>query len=175
MCQRKSLGGMGFKDLRSFNLALLAKQGWRLPQDENSLMHKLFKAKYFPNIAFMQAGLGGNPSYAWRGIWEARKWLVARCKWRIGDGKSVNIWQDQWIPGHISLLIEAVVISADSRFDTVASLFVTHEKMWDINKFRSLFNPNIVADILKVFLCPTEMEDRMVWPHERNGQFSVRS
>ncbi|XP_042969116.1 uncharacterized protein LOC122301805 [Carya illinoinensis] len=62
-----------------------------------------------------------------------------------------------------------------SRSDTIASLFVAHEKVCDINKLRSLFNSNIVADILKVFLCPIEMEDRMVWPHERNGQFSVQS
>jgi hypothetical protein len=38
MCTYKKLGGMGFRNLRAFNEAFLAKQGWRLITDPSSLV-----------------------------------------------------------------------------------------------------------------------------------------
>jgi hypothetical protein len=61
----KPQGGMGFKDLRAFNEALLAKQGWRLITNPLSLVARMFKAKYFPKCDFLKAKQGQNMSYAW--------------------------------------------------------------------------------------------------------------
>ena len=54
-CTPKSEGGMGFRDLKAFNLALLAKQGWRIKQNPHSLVHKVFKAKHFRDSHFEEA------------------------------------------------------------------------------------------------------------------------
>ena len=58
LCTPKANGGMGFRNLRAFNLALLEKQGWRLQQESNSLFYKVFKSKYFPDTDFVNAKLG---------------------------------------------------------------------------------------------------------------------
>ncbi|MCI45888.1 putative ribonuclease H protein, partial [Trifolium medium] len=52
-------------DLRAFNEALLAKQGWRIITEPNSLMASTLKAKYFPHNNFLQAKQCNRPSYSW--------------------------------------------------------------------------------------------------------------
>lgn len=49
LCKDKASGGLGFCDIRCFNLALVAKQGWRLIISPDSLMGRIFRARYYPN------------------------------------------------------------------------------------------------------------------------------
>lgn len=60
LCQRKSEGGIGFRDLHDFNLALLAEQGWRLMTNDSCLMTQVIKATYFEGGNFLNSNLGGN-------------------------------------------------------------------------------------------------------------------
>ena len=68
----KNRGGMGFRDLNTFNLAMLAKQAWRLIHESHSLFYRVYKARYFPSCSFMDAELGSNPSYVWRSLLQTR-------------------------------------------------------------------------------------------------------
>ena len=98
MGKAKERGGMGYRDLESFDLALLAKQGWRLLKCPDSLMARVLKQKYFPNDSFLNSQLGRNPSYAWRSIWNAKRLLLDCLIWRVGNGELIKIWGDCWIP-----------------------------------------------------------------------------
>ncbi|KAL6228156.1 hypothetical protein ACLB2K_002110 [Fragaria x ananassa] len=91
LCLTKEEGGMGFKNLYAYNLALLAKQGWRFMSQPNSLVTRVFKARYFPTVLFQDAQLGDNPSYPWRSILEGRYVLQAGVKWRISDGAKIPL------------------------------------------------------------------------------------
>lgn len=55
MCKVKVYDSMDFKDLSTFNEALLAKQEWRILHYSESLLSLILKAKYFYRSNFFNA------------------------------------------------------------------------------------------------------------------------
>ena len=98
MCNHKDKGGMGFKDLTLFNEAMLAKLSCRLLQDDHSLFFRVFKARFFPNGTFLDAKDSASASYAWKSILKGREVILKGALWRVGDGKKIKIWGDNWLP-----------------------------------------------------------------------------
>ena len=88
LCLPKDQGGLGFRDSKSFNLALLAKQYWRLVHNTNYMDFWILKSRYFPSCSFLDATV---PS--------TRFVLEEGLLWRVGDGKHIRIWEDKWIRG----------------------------------------------------------------------------
>jgi hypothetical protein len=95
--QPKFRGGLGFRDMFLFNKAMLAKQVWRLHSAPNSLVSQCLKAKYYPNTDIFHSLQGRQSSYAWQSIHQAIELVHKGSCWKIGDGQSVNIWEDNWL------------------------------------------------------------------------------
>ncbi|KAA3472533.1 reverse transcriptase [Gossypium australe] len=98
ICRPKEEGGMGFRNMSQFNLALLAKQGWRIMNNADSLVTKVLKAKYFPNDQFLNSRMGNSYSYTWKSIWAAKDVLWKGLIWRVGTGTNISINNDAWVP-----------------------------------------------------------------------------
>ncbi|KAL0398703.1 UNVERIFIED_CONTAM: putative mitochondrial protein [Sesamum radiatum] len=96
VCRPLGKGGLGVRELKAFNIVLLAKQGWRLITKPNSLLSLVLKAKYFPHCSFWDAQVGGRPSLTWRSILLAKEVLRKGCEERsVADapGEIRQIWK----------------------------------------------------------------------------------
>ncbi|MCH84159.1 ribonuclease H protein, partial [Trifolium medium] len=173
-CKQKKLGGMGFKDIRAFNEALLAKQGWRILTEPNSLVARIMKAKYFPNGNFLQATQVQRSSYSWQSIQKASWILKKGCFWLVENGQNINIWEDRWInpqgnsntwtPKPVNTILEKVKDLIDPTTYT-----------WNEPLISLTFLPIEANQILQIPLTNTMAEDIISWQGTKDGNYTVKS
>ena len=170
---RKKQGGMGFRYF--FNLAMLGKHGWNFVSNPHTLASRLIKAKYIlPQGNFLSAQLGSNPSYTWKSIWSAQSILKMGCRWCIGNGKSINVWQDSWLKGDTHLHLITLIVEGLENL-MVQDLFIPRTQEWVIELLQELFCPRDVQAIAQTSTSTTKGGDHLIWHFTKNGMYSIKS
>ncbi|KAA3472342.1 reverse transcriptase [Gossypium australe] len=171
LCISKEQGGLGFRRLDQFNVALLAKQGWCLINYPDSLLAQVLKAKYFPNLDFIHAQLGNLPSLTWMSVWAAKGLLKDGLCWGVGKGDQISVWNDRWI---LSVTTNRRSnITENPEIESVADLIETTHR-WKKELIENTFPEHTAQKILQIPLVE-DHEDFQVWRGEHSGEFTVRS
>ncbi|XP_062013879.1 uncharacterized protein LOC133730268 [Rosa rugosa] len=171
LCNPKEEGGLGFRSLAEFNSAMLAKQAWRVVNNPQSLIARLFKAKYFPDDSFCTASSHASPSYSWRSIFSTRDLLRQGKFWQIGDGAMVNIWTDSWIPGVPNFRPCGGNLAATDL--NLVSDLIHHTGSWNVSLINRVFPVHEAEAILSIPLSSREVIDRVIWRFTKHGKFTV--
>ena len=124
----------------------------------------MFKAQFFPNSSIMEAKDSRGGSYAWRSILKGRYVIQKRSRWRVGDGKSINIWQHRWIPRKNSSLVASYPIESMENC-SVAVLIDENERRWNEEVIDGILSLEEGALIKKIPLSRRVAEDVLVWPY----------
>lgn len=152
---------------------MLAKQSWRILRHLDSLLAKtLIRGKYFKTGSFLQAKLGARPSYAWRSILWGRDLFKKGYRWKVGNGFSINLSSDPWLPrdGNFSPVFTPIHV----RNFSVAWLMEGRGR-WDEIKVRESFIVSEADIILQTPLPSQDKDDEIIWGMDKTGIFSVRS
>lgn len=160
-------GGLGF------NLALLAKQAWRILSHPESLFSRLFKSRYFENTDFLNAKNGPRPSYAWRSIQFGKDLLVQGPRKHIGNEYTVSVWVDSWIEGDVRRRPLMKNIFVDLLLK-VSDLIDHRNNCWNLEILNELFCEEDIRRILPMKVASSQ-DDYWVWLHNKNGSYSVKS
>lgn len=148
LCIPKKEGGLGFRDLEKFNQALLRKQVWRILQQPNSLVARLLKARYYPEGHILSAVVKTKASYAWKSLLFGRDLLKQGMHFIIGNGSTVNMWSDPWLPTHPPRAPRAN--NGMEEIESVESYIQTDGMGWNMDKLIERVIPEDIEIIMKL-------------------------
>ncbi|KAH9696063.1 putative reverse transcriptase/RNA-dependent DNA polymerase [Citrus sinensis] len=172
MSQAKSRGGLGFRDLTSFNQALVAKQAWRLLQLPNSLLARVLQAKYYKYSSLLNATAGSNPSFIWKSILWGRQVIDKGARWRVGNGRKIRTYKDNWLPRPDTF---KPISPQKLPAKTMVAELIDEENQWIVSKLEQNFLPQDIEAILQIPLPRTKKEDEVLWHYDKRGEYSVKS
>ncbi|XP_026458491.1 uncharacterized protein LOC113359006 [Papaver somniferum] len=173
ICKPKELGGLGFMNMVLFNSAMITKIGWRLEQDKDSLWYQLMDAKYLlgRNVLSMNTKAKDGDSWIWKGVLEGIQNIQQHCEWRIGNGNTIKIWEDFWIPTSTDKLIKPANCPNDIQ---LLAHLTTYQREWNIYLIQQIFSFDTAQVITNLDIHPRE-EDNIHWNLNSTGKFSVKA
>ena len=70
--------------------------------------------------------------------------------WRLGTGEQIDIWEDHWIPGSPSRMVQTP--KGQMLLQTISDLIDPATQSWDDVLIRDVFNSIYVERILRILL-----------------------
>ena len=163
---------MGFRDLEKSNQALLAKSVWRLLRRPDSLVGRVYRQSYFSDGDIMTALPGSCSSSIWRSLHWGREIIQSGSRWRIGDGESVLVMGDSWVPrDRPATWIDPPWIPPNMRVAELMRL----DGSWDVDLITAMFGAEDAAAILSIPCGGEGIPDVRRWHFTENGEYSVKS
>ncbi|WVZ69867.1 hypothetical protein U9M48_018590 [Paspalum notatum var. saurae] len=176
MC--RDFGGLGIPNLRDLNVCLLASWVKRYEADVGKLWREVIGFKYKTSRPNLFASKERRASQFFKGMLWAAKAARMGYRWRIGNGKRVKFWEDNWL-GTSSLAIQFwnLYVLVNEKSKSVAEL-------WDGNSLKCTFRRVFGGDLMRLWeevlqLASTivfeDEEDSLIWQFSSNGTYSSQS
>ncbi|KAK2637436.1 hypothetical protein Ddye_032228 [Dipteronia dyeriana] len=138
LCKGKDVRGLGFRNLITFNRALLAKQIWRLEKHLDSMAVKVLNGCYFPSCPVLEADVKNKGSLLWQSLFWGRGLIDVGSRWRVRQSDKLPI---------------LMIIGSCVRFPS----------SWNAPLIRDILLEDDVREILAIPLSVSQSKDILCW------------
>lgn len=167
-------GGLGIRDVASFNKALLLKIVWQVASNQDrQLWVQILRAKYFPKGGFWGVNGTAGKSRLMKDIQELKPVIKDQLQWEIGTGETVQAmnqpWYEEW---EIQ-----TILTNDQRKATVATIYNHSTGTWNREEITELMGPLALSRIENTASKPKEqslLPDRLIWSESKSGQYTAK-
>lgn len=193
VCKSKAEGGLGIKDLRAVNLALLGKWRWRILYEGQGIWRDILLARYgslypSPHLGGRPVGFRGTSAW-WRDVSllggskdSTLDWFSEGIGKKVGDGLMTSFWFETWI-GDTPLMAQyprlfQVSEQSNSKVGEMGT-WVDGEWVCDLKWRRNLFvwEAELLDDLMRALnsIQITDAQDIWFWKYDATRIFSVKS
>ncbi|XP_052484514.1 uncharacterized protein LOC128039852 [Gossypium raimondii] len=116
---------------------------------------------------------GWSMRYLSMGAKSARDLISDGILWRVGNGTSINIWNDPWLLGRENNRIPVNEIKP--HWSTVNQLMNEVDSTWNRELIHNLVDDVTANRIFAIPISESRPEDMVVWKYEGSGEYTVRS
>lgn len=169
----KGMGGLGFKDIQTFNTALLAKLPWRMLTNPNCLLSRVLLGKYCHKSPLLKVQLAKGASHGWTGILAGRDLLVSHLGRAVGEGTEIKVWTDSWISTSNRVIPHGPLREGDSDL-FVSDLITRGACEWNKELINKIM-PGFTEAILELKPSKTGAKDSYIWYPSKTGIYSTKS
>ena len=176
VCRPREKGGLGIKNLKFFNIALLCKWWWRL-ENEDGLWQELVRAKYGIKKDIWSVKFKQNDSPVWKDLQKVKKYYIQGRKMIVIGGNETNFWHDAWLGD--SPLCESLPQLYEICEQQQLTVREMADRGWNMS-FRRWLGPAAQqqAGALRSSLMLVALgdgKDKPWWKLCKNGKFTVKS
>ncbi|KAL5178188.1 putative ribonuclease H protein [Glycine soja] len=110
VCLPKDKRGLGIKDLKTFNTALLGRWRWDLVQQHGALWTRVLTSKYGGWRSLDGEISGSHQSPWWKDLMRIQQQGTSKLKkqtaWKVGCGDKIRFWEYCWTSEDVPLMLK---------------------------------------------------------------------
>lgn len=115
---------------------MISRIAWRLVGSPDDLWAKILKGKYFKKTGVLHSKKKSSASWIWKCILQGIEHIKKYSVWEVGNGFSINIWNDKWVPNREQPLVNCTIFN--SNITLVSDLINQDTKKWNETLLLSL-------------------------------------
>ncbi|KAL5583448.1 hypothetical protein UlMin_015890 [Ulmus minor] len=90
ICKPKSCGGLGFRRMKDFNVAILSNWGWKILTGASSLCLSILRTRYLHHTGLFDSQVKAGDSRFWKAILHSVNVLKEWACYVVEDGCSID-------------------------------------------------------------------------------------